>query len=246
MSLKVPNGLCEIKHETPLIMEMIAHTSRWVHPDTFNALPIWCPETARGRPQYDKTWSRIRESNGVPKKEENIKAANALKAALGIRGPKPENWNVCHIWGYDDPKFQGKSRIVQDPHYYSCIGNMVLVPTPLKGFTDAVPDIKRCLRACAYYLYKWVYEDAEANKDAAKEAEQIRSGKFPKCYPESWPNAKRNIHPLGTAPYSECVKGAVAKRKDKLRKQLADETLEYYPRDDVREVLRFWNVDLNS
>ena len=83
-------------------MEMIARTARWVHPDTFNALPVWCPDTARGRPRYDATWSReLISGRGVRKVEENIRAAIGLMEALGVKG-KPKNWTVCHIWGYDD------------------------------------------------------------------------------------------------------------------------------------------------
>jgi len=29
----VPNGLDEIRNELPLVVEMIARTARWVHPD---------------------------------------------------------------------------------------------------------------------------------------------------------------------------------------------------------------------
>ncbi len=38
----VLDGLTEIERELPLVMAMIARTSRWVHPDTFKALPVWC------------------------------------------------------------------------------------------------------------------------------------------------------------------------------------------------------------
>ena len=94
---------------------------------------------------------------GKPKLEENIRAGKALVCALGVRpSPKPRTWTVCHIWGYDDDRFATESIIVKDPRYYSCVGNMVWLPTPMKGFTDTVPEIKRMLRTCAYYLYGWV------------------------------------------------------------------------------------------
>ena len=84
--LQVPDGLSEIEHELPLVMEMIARTARWVHPDTFNALPVWCPDTARGRPRYDATWSReLISGRGVRKVEENIRAAIALMEALASK-----------------------------------------------------------------------------------------------------------------------------------------------------------------
>lgn len=116
----VPDGLLEIEHELPTILDVIARTARWVHPDTFKALPIWCPYTARGRPLYDAAWSvALKSGKGVAKVEQNIRAAAALRDALGVKSSsKPKNWTVCHIWGYDDDKFAGKSNVVQDPKYY--------------------------------------------------------------------------------------------------------------------------------
>jgi hypothetical protein len=238
----VPDGLSEIKHELPLVMQMIARTARWVHPETFRALPIWCPDTARGRPRYDSTWRRVLVSGrNVPKVEENIRAAAALVEALGIKTPpKPKNWTVCHIWGYDDENFAGKSNVVQDPHYYSCVGNMTWLPTPLKGFTDAVPQIKECLRVCAFHLYGWACE----HKDVRAGAERVRSGAIPEGYPKDWPTAERRILPPGTAYYSDGVKASIQKRKAKFRELLANSALEHYGHADVREVLAFWKVDI--
>jgi len=54
----IPDGNAEIAAEIPLIVEIIARTCRWVHPDTFREFPVWCPWTARGRPLYDRTWQR--------------------------------------------------------------------------------------------------------------------------------------------------------------------------------------------
>jgi hypothetical protein len=39
--------------------------------------------------------------------------------------------------------------------FFSCVGNMVLLPTPLKAFTDTMPEIKSMLRICARNLYGW-------------------------------------------------------------------------------------------
>lgn len=84
----IPDGLSEIEQELPLIMETIARTARWVHPDTFRALPVWCPDTARGQPRYDARWNSVLVSGrGVPKVEENIRAGTALVEALGVKSP---------------------------------------------------------------------------------------------------------------------------------------------------------------
>lgn len=239
---EVPDGLSEIEHELPLVMEMIARTARWVHPDTFKALPIWCPDTARGRPRYDAGWKRVLASGrGVPKVEENIRAAQALVEALGVKTPpKPKNWTVCHIWGYDDENFAGKSNVVQEPRYYSCVGNMTWLPTPLKGFTDAVSQIKECLRVCAFHLYGWACE----HNDVRIGAERVRSGVIPDGYPASWPTAERRTLPPGTAPFSDRVQASIEKRKARFREQLANAELEHFGHDDVRQVLQFWNVAL--
>jgi hypothetical protein len=141
----IPDGNDEINAYIPLVVEIIARTCRWVHPETFRQLPVWCPWAARGRPVYDSGWQR-RYTNTrratkqtVEKVEGNIAASKALIAALGVASPKPPNWTVCHIWGYDDPAFASQGNIVRDPRYFSCVANMVWLPTPLKGFTDALP-----------------------------------------------------------------------------------------------------------
>lgn len=223
-------------------MEMIARTARWVHPETFKALPIWCPDTARGRPRYDARWQRALVSGrGVEKVEQNIRAATALVEALGVKTrSKPKNWTVCHIWGYDDEKFAGRSNVVRDPRYYSCVGNMVWLPTPLKGFTDAVPQIKECLRVCAFHLYGWACEHEDASVDAAR----IRAGAIPDAYPASWPLGDRDVLPPGTALYSDRVKSSIAKRKRRIREQLANPDLKHFGHDDVKQVLQFWGVEL--
>jgi hypothetical protein len=100
-SYTVRDGLDEICGELGLVVRMIADTAKWVHPDTFMALPIWYPETARGRPSYDASWTRVYENKVkatglVERKTElNTKAATAFRRALGVA--KPLNWTVCHI-----------------------------------------------------------------------------------------------------------------------------------------------------
>jgi hypothetical protein len=240
-SAPLSDGLLEIRHELPLVMKMIARTARWVHPDTFHALPIWCPDTARGRPRFDAMWSRpLVSGRGVPKVEENIRAGNALVEALGVPRPKPKNWTVCHIWGYDDEKFSGPGNVVRDPRFYSCIGNMIWLPTPLKGFTDAVPQIKECLRVCAFQLYGWVCQ----HDDVRHAADRVRSGAIPESYPEEWPTVTRHALPPGTAKFNDRVRASVERHKAKIRAQLANEKLTHYDHESVRQVLAFWKISL--
>lgn len=240
----VPDGLKEIEQEIPLVVKLIARTARWVHPDTFRELPVWYPEVARGQPSYNANWTKrftnkVRRTGQVEQKSEaNILAGKALVAALGVN--KPGNWTVCHIWGYDDPSFVRSGSIVRDPRFYSCVGNMIWLPTPLKGFTDAVPGIKTMLRTCAFHIYGWACE----HPDVAEQALEVRDGKIPPGYPDEWPKAEIQKLPPGTAPFSDRVATAIQRRKEQLRRSLADSSLINFPRDQVREVLEFWKIKL--
>jgi hypothetical protein len=55
----VPDGLDELAVEMPLIVDLIARTARWVHPEVFRAFPVWYPETARRLPIFDAGWQRV-------------------------------------------------------------------------------------------------------------------------------------------------------------------------------------------
>lgn len=243
----VPDGNEALRKDIPAIVELIERTARWVHPDTFKALPVWAPHTARGRPLYDATWTRqytnTRAITGqtADKFEGNVAALNALVAALGVALPKPKNWTVCHIWGYDDPSFAQRSNVVQDPHYFSCVANMVWLPTSLKGFTDTLPEIKAMLRVCSFHLYGWACE----HESVRGQAEQVRLGWVPDHYPKGWPAPDRpGLLPPGTAPFTQRVKSEIEKRKAKLRTQLANADYLHFPKAEVEAVLKFWKVEL--
>lgn len=245
----IPDGNDAIRDDIPAVVELIERTARWVNPETFRRLPVWAPHTARGRRLYDARWTRpytnTRATTGVTseKYEGNVAALTALVAALDVARPKPKNWTVCHIWGYDDPSFAERSGIVQDPRYFTCLANMIWLPTPLKGFTDALPEVKAMLRVCAYHLYGWACEHASV----VEQATQIRSGWVPEGYPTSWPTRDRpEALPLGIAPFSARIEREIAKRRQKMRSDLADESLLLYPRAEVADVLAFWRVDLSE
>ena len=213
---RVPDGNVALSDAIPVVVELIERTARWINPETFRQLPVWCPHTARGRPLFDKSWTRrltnTRRATGLTaeKFEANVAARNALVAALDVASPKPKNWSTCHIWGYDDPSYNRQSGVVQNPRYYSCVANMVWLPTPLKGFTDTLPQIKEMLRVCAFHLYGWACE----HPSVAREAEQVRSGCMPPGYPKSWPSAERpRIEPPNTAPFSDRIEREIRKRK---------------------------------
>jgi hypothetical protein len=182
-----------------------------VDPETFRRLPIWYPEYHRGAPIYDAKYERQytnkkRGGEDVSlKTEPNIQAGKAIRQAMGIpvswRG---YNWTVCHIWGIDDPTFQQSNVIVRDPCYYSCVGNMVLLPTPLKALTDSVPELKHMLRVCAYNIYGWVPVAPDA-PDLADRVELVRGGAVFADYPQSWPRTPGEKLPPGIMPYNAAV-----------------------------------------
>lgn len=244
---QVPDGNEVVRSDIPAIAELIERTARWVHPDTFRALPVWAPHTARGLPLFDASWSR-RYSNErkatkitSDKFEGNVAALQALVAALDVASPKPKNWTVCHIWGYDDPSFAQRSGIVQDRRYFSCVANMVWLPTSLKGFTDTLPEIKAMLRVCAFHLYGWACE----HESVAVLADQVRSGWIPPDYPKSWPDGTRPVRlPPGTAPFTDRIRHKIARRKAKIRADLANAGYLHYPKTEVEEILSFWKIDL--
>ncbi len=236
----VRNGLDEIKDAIPQAIALIVRTARWVHPNTFRALPVWYPETARGRPVYDVTWSapRVNRHREAGRIQTNVKAQDTLVAALGTR--RTRNWTVCHLWGYDDPTFAQRGSVVADPRFYTCPANMIWLSTPLKGFTDSVPEIKTILRTCAFYLYDWACgHDIVAQQTAA-----IRSGAMPAGYPSEWPSKNNPNPPPGVAPFTDRVSAAIEKRKRELRALVDNEELAFFPRQEVREVLAFWKITL--
>ena len=170
-----------------------------------------------------------------------VAAGKGLIAALGVARPKPANWTVCPIWGYDDPAFASQGSIVQDPRYFTCVANMVWLPTPLKVFTDALPEIKTMLRTCAFHLYGWACE----HESVTEQAKSIRAGMIPDGYPISWPTPDRpSILPPGTAPFTPGILAEIRKRKATLKRMLADTSLTHFPREEVRQVLAFWKVSL--
>ena len=229
---------------------LIAETCRWVDPRTFRALPVWYPESYRGAPSYDAKWQRrytnTSKSTGktVEKSEPNILAGRALWRAFGIAPQsKPKNWTVCHIWGVDDPEFQRPNSIVRNPCYYSCVANMVALPTPLKALTDSMLIVKYMLRVCAFYLYGWTCEAEEVRE----EAEMIKKGIIPDNYPSSWPLRGNDKTPPGLMGFSPRVDQSIQRRKQAIRDDLRHADLghyPHYPKEEVREVLTFWQIEL--
>jgi hypothetical protein len=223
------------------IMRLIERTARWVDPATFRLLPIWYPEHSRRGLFYKANWSEPQlnrnQQTGVAvhKHEGNNYANRALTHALGLRGGDRPNWSCCHIWGVDDPTYGSSNLVVQDPRYYSCVANMVLLPTPLKAFTDVMPEVKAMLRTCAYHTYGWrCGHDAVAAIDVDEPCRDA-------AYPASWPRRTGDGFPPGTVPLTDGIVADARRRLQRIRHDL-DHAGRFYPRDQVRSVLDYWKV----
>ena len=243
----LPDGLEALRAQLdlPQIMRLIESTARWVDPDTFRLLPLWYPEHARGAYFYKSDWSEPQHnknrqtSQTEHKREGNVHAAKALTSALGFRADDRPNWSCCHIWGVDDSTYQNANIVVQDPRYFSCVANMVLLPSPLKAFTDAMVEVKAMLRICARNLYDWHCDHAElAGAVALIDAWQDWD-----AYPASWPRTLGGGAPKGTMGLNQGIRDLAARRKDRIRRDL-DQAGPFYPRASVLETLKYWKIEL--
>jgi hypothetical protein len=216
------------------LLALIGRTARWVHPEVFRVLPLWYPERWRRQPVANSTFSKIlRNKNSrtgriEDKAEANIYAERALVGSLGLKmGEKPYNWSVCHIWGIDDPGFTKTNTIVQDARFYSCVGNMVLLPTPLKGLTDSDPDAKACLRVRAFELYGWVCPI----DDAPELGDKIKAGWRPDRYPTFWREP-------------ELIDASVVlarRRKSEILRQITTQPGPLYPTEVAKIAVEYWS-----
>ncbi len=244
---QLPDGLDALREQFDVaqIMRLIERTARWVAPETFQLLPLWYPEHARGTFFYKSDWSAPqtntnRQTKQIEhKREGNVHAARALTNALGIRGDDRPNWSCCHIWGIDDGKYQSANTVVQDRRFFSCVANMVLLPSPLKAFTDAMLEVKAMLRICARNLYGWDCDHAElANARAL-----LDDWSEWDAYPASWPRTIGEKVPRGVMPLNKTIEDFAARRLARIRSDL-EEAGEFYPRESVRQTLQYWKVAL--
>jgi len=241
------DGLNALRAEIGIkeIASLVERTARWVAPETFRYLPVWYPEYARRMPLYKANWSEPRTNTNrasgttAQKWEGNVTANAALTYALGLRKATRPNWSCCHLWGVDDDKFQKSNAVVSDHRFFSCVGNMVLLPTPLKAFTDTMPEIKAMLRLCARNLYGWQYD--HEGMAAINEALDLWGDWS--AWPASWPRKSKTSPPAGTVPFSPDIKRFADRRLARVRRDLI-EAGAFYPRDKVLEALDYWRIPM--
>ena len=247
MSDTLPDGLTALRNELDPhdIMRLIERTARWVDPETFRMLPVWYPEFSRGAYFYNKNWSEPRMNinretgHKEHKREGNLYANKSLTHALGFRSKERPNWSCCHIWGLDDERYQLANSVVQNPRYYSCVANMVLLPMPLKAFTDAMPEVKAMLRICANQLYGW-HCGHESVTDAVLAIARWTDWT---TYPQSWPRPGFVSRPLGLMELNDKIARDAKRRLDSIKRDLTNAGA-HYPREQVKQTLDYWKIRL--
>ncbi len=246
-SVNFPDGLDALCVELSVsdIARLIERTARWVAPETFQSLPLWYPEHARGQHFFKANWTEPQPNTkrgtdvSVHKVEGNTHANKALTMALGLRPKERPNWSCCHIWGIDDPGFQQANHFITDARYFSCVANMVLLPTPLKAFTDVMPEIKSMLRVCASHLYGWQPDKVDQQPAHGALQQLFVAGD----YPVSWPTDRKACTPLGLIPLNDRIRDGIARRKLAIKTDM-EQAGSFYPRMQVQTVLNYWGIAL--
>lgn len=235
------DGLQELQKHLSVreVARLIADTARWVDPETFKMLPVWYPEYARGKPLHNADWSVVRRIEKrdtgeiQDKKEGNTQASIALCKAMGTTAKARPNWTCCHIWGVDDPTFAKRNTVVKDHRFFTCVANMLLLPTPLKAFTDVMPEVKAMLRECSATLYGWRcdHHDIPASKALGFDLHD---------YPSAWRLASTVP---GVVRINDKIRSDARKRIETIKRDLKDAG-PHYPRTQVQEALRYWGIAL--
>ncbi|MBL1436474.1 MAG: hypothetical protein COB08_009780 [Rhodobacteraceae bacterium] len=225
---EIGDGLLAFNREIDAkeVARIVGTLARWVDPETFHLLPVWHPELARKQSLYKAGWASPQTNQGKPKFEGNTKANAALSRALGVAKKSRPDWTCCHIWGNDDTSFSKGISEVNDPRYYSCIANMVLLPTPLKAFTDAVPQMKAALRLAAFHLYGLLPE-GKALPTVEDAGDWL---------PEGWGHGDVT----GIRWLNAKIERSAQKRGSTILREIRDSTGKY-PTNQVERVLRYWS-----
>lgn len=233
------DGLEEMRRHLSVadVANLICSTARWVDPRTFELLPVWFPEYARGKDLHNDRWNKKRKikkketGEVLIKKEGNTQANISLCQALGISNGDRPNWTCCHIWGIDDPSFVSSNTVVKDHRFFTCLANMVLLPTPLKAFTDSMPEIKAMLRQCSETLYGWSCDHPDLKPSTGLNFDQDD-------FPSDW----RGLSSFpGIVPINDKIRRAASKRKKSIFFNL-DTAGPFFPRDEVLNALDYWSI----
>jgi len=227
------------------IASLIERTAQWVSPEMFKLLPLWFPEHGRRTLFFKKNWSAPQLNTNrktglsIHKSEGNVHANKALTLALGLRSKQRPNWSCCHIWGIDDASHQLSNEIVMDRRFFSCVANMVLLPTPLKAFTDTMSDVKAMLRICARNLYGWPSKDHEFIVSNALLDKWSYWDSFHRAGPG------RHMKSYLLASWSYHPQFGFARRRDSRQfAMISNMPAHTTPRAEVKAALAYWKIEL--
>jgi len=118
---------------------------------------------------------------------------------------------------------------------------MVLLPTPLKAFTDVVPEVKNMLRICASNTYGWLCDHeqmAEINTGLNEWTDWTH-------YPSSWPREPQSGVPMGVMPLTAQIEASAARRWERIQSDM-NNAGQYYPRESVADVLAYWRLEIGK
>ena len=118
---------------------------------------------------------------------------------------------------------------------------MVLLPTPLKAFTDIVPEVKTMLRICARNAYGWQcdHEEMESINVALDSWDEWTD------YPKSWPREPGLSIPMGTMPINPDIRESANRRWRRIQSDM-ENAGPHFPRDSIRETLTYWGMDITA
>ena len=165
------------------------------------------------------------KNQNEPKFQGNEEANRTLTQLVTKSAKDRPNWTCCHIWGNDSATGQTGQPAVKDLRYYSCPANMVLVPTPLKGLTDSVPEVKNALRIASHRLYGFVPEGQTC--PSTQEA-----GPW---LPDGWADGTVS----GIVSMNSVIEARVRRRAKKLIKDF-NEAPNQYPTQQVQDTIAYW------
>ncbi|MGP6088774.1 hypothetical protein [Antarctobacter jejuensis] len=216
--------------EPSVVARILEACTLWIDPKCYALLPTWSPYTYRKAPLFKANWIDRQTNKEVPKHEGNVAASKAQNRYLGIKGRNADtrpNWACCHVWGNDDPRFQSAHAEVNDPRYFTCPANMVLVPSPLKTFTDTIPEVKAALRYAAFLLYGFVPEGRDP-------PHELEAGDF---LPDEW----REFREIRYVPMSATIEASIRARYSELLR-LQELVGTQYPGGQVTDVANYWKL----
>ena len=116
---------------------------------------------------------------------------------------------------------------------------MVLLPTPLKAFTDTMPDVKKMLRICAFNLYGWKCDHDEL----LSKNKELDFWNDWNSYPDSWPRSLQEKLPRGIVELSPTIQESAEKRLRTIRQDL-ESAGNHYPTEEVKKALEYWKIRL--